>query len=161
MESGADQLSWGEDRAGPAFLPTAPSGLATDGSFTLLIPRGLRHSLSPLRLRGRRTAAAGRRRSGRRITLICPPPREGRRLGPRDHAPALGPSTIHPCRSKVGDSLLAPPPRTARPAEAGAYPRAAAECWVDEACQGTSIHRPRLRLRSRLSRGRWRARGHC
>jgi hypothetical protein len=66
----------------------APLGLTTDGSFTLLIPRGLRHT-SPrcgCEVGERRLPADAAVADG--LPLICAPPREGRRFAPRDHAPA-------------------------------------------------------------------------
>jgi hypothetical protein len=159
------------ERRGPALLGRGPRwpGFFAYRAFGISdrrvvhTPDTSRFAAFPLPAAAAReaTAAAGRRRSGRRLPLICPPPREGRRFGPRDDAPAPRPSTVHPRDTRLVTrcSRLRPVRRVQR--KPGAYPRAAAECWVDEACPGTSIHRPRLRLLSRLSRGRWRARGHC
>src|SRR6266566_9303253 len=59
--------------------------------------------LSPLRLRGRRAAAVGRRRSGRLTPLICPPPREGRRFGPGVRATALSEQAEDPPETKSAE----------------------------------------------------------
>jgi hypothetical protein len=110
-------LGRGTTLARPLALP-APLGLTTDGSFTLLIPRGLRHP-SPrcgCEVGERRLPADAAVADG--LPLICPPPREGRRFGPRDHAPPLA-INGSPARYEVGGSLLAPSRGAARQAEAG------------------------------------------
>jgi hypothetical protein len=66
------QLSWGEVARWPGFCPTSAFGI--NDRLLVHTPDTSRFAafLSPLRLRGRRPAAAGRRRSGRRITADLP-----------------------------------------------------------------------------------------